>query len=215
MTDQRTRLIRVVHAKARAAGLDDDTRRAFQTAETGKASLADMTATEVRAVLTALDRKLGRGGRGALPEGPHTSKLRALWISGYWLGVVRSRDDAALAAWVCRVTGVEAARWATPAQTARCVEALKDWLARDAGVIWPARRPSAGAGEERARILEAQWRRLHGQGPDDAALEAWVEGVRRAPGYYATLPAPELDRLIRDLGRRLRSAIIETSMEKQ
>ena len=74
--------------------------------------------------------------RASLPENSHTSKLRALWISAWCLGVVRNRSDDALAAFIRRQAGIDAARWATPAQTAAAIEALKDWMERDGGVDW-------------------------------------------------------------------------------
>ena len=223
MSDDLKRTRAAIFAKCRDRGIDADTRHALQRRVTGKESLTDMTLQEMRAVYAALaGRETGRRAGGAgrakaiatrpsdLPAGPHTSKLRALWISAYWLGVVRDREDKALASWLCRQTGLDAARWATPAHTAQAIEALKDWMARDGGVDWrpyarDGKRPVANPG---GRILEALWRRLHAAGAvriaDHGALQSWVVGFRRAQDSYSTLNASTLNQLIRELGQWLR-----------
>jgi len=215
----RNRLIRRIHAQAREQGIDAGDRKALQLQTVGKASCADMTVPELRRVVAAI----GGGPRGRrldeLPEGPHTAKLRALWISAWHLGVARNRSDRALAAWIRRQTGLGAARWATPVQTAQCIEALKDWLARDAGVDWsPYAEPDRKRRHvPRARVLEALWRKLHealsrkldekgpAANPGPAALTAWVRSVRGSDTDYPFLDAGAQDALIRQLGNWLRS----------
>ena len=219
-------LRRAIFGECRRRGIDQETRHALQVRVTGKSSLTQMDEAEMRRVLRELQggqqRRPGpRGGprrdgageskpREVLPTGPHRSKLRALWICAYELGVVRDRTDAALASWLCRQTGLDAAVWATPAQTAQCIEALKDWLARDGGVDWS---PYARSGKRpvhkpRARIMEALWRRLHEAGAvriaDHGALHSWVVGFRRAQDTYSALPSTIQDQLIRELGKWLR-----------
>ncbi len=217
-----SRLRRAIFGECRRRGLDEDARHAVQVRVTGKESLKEMNEAEMRRVLAALaGRQTGRpvraGGRAkvasrpsVLPAGPHTSKLRALWISAYWLGVVTDNRDTALAAWMCRQTGMDAARWATPAQTSACIEALKDWMARDGGVDWSpyarsGKRPAPNPG---ARILEALWRKLADVGKvkiaDHGALHSWVVGFRRAQEPYSALNASTLNQLIRELGGWLR-----------
>ena len=217
--DELKRTRAAIFARCRDRGIDADTRHALQRRVTGKESLTEMSLVEMRQVLAALaGRETGRAGGRArvasrpsvLPAGPHTSKLRALWISAWWLGVVEDNRDTALAAWMRRQTGMDAARWATPAQTSACIEALKDWMARDGGVDWSpcarsGKRPAPNPG---ARILEALWRKLHAAGKvaiaDHGALHSWVVGFRRAQEPYSTLSASTLNRLIRELGTWLR-----------
>ena len=131
--------------------------------------------------------------RDRAPASPGGGKLRALWISGWHLGVVRDRTDAALAAWVRRQTGLDAAAWAAPVETARAIEALRAWLARAAGVDWRPKIVLDRGGRERevdhprARVLEAQWRILAGLGvvrvDSPSALAA-------TPGSAARTPTP-------------------------
>lgn len=243
----RAGLIAAVHARARDLGIDNETRAALQRRVTGKASCGGMTDDELRRVL----REMASHGMGGTPAGTPadavagaptsarrhsgrdmlatgtpaaramTAKLRALWLSAYWLGVTRDYTDAALISFVKRQTRLDAARFAGAAQdAARAIEGIKAWLARPAetggaGVNWS---PCAGTDgvhhrETRnpaARVLEAQWRILHRMGEinsaDTGALSAWVNCVRGIPGDYADLEYGEINRLIRDLGRRLRKA---------
>ena len=210
MSAEANRLRRAIFARCREEGLDDEARREVQRAATGKDSLTKMSLPEMSKVLQALGGRRPRAtGRSVLPDGPHTSKLRALWISAWWLGVARGIDDRALAAWICRQTGLDSARWATPVQTAMCIEALKDWMARDGGVDWRPYAVDQGRPKDRprARVMEALWRRLHEKGavriPSPDALASWVAGFRRGGGDYAMLNAGTQDQLIRELGKWL------------
>ncbi len=230
MSSTESRLRRAIFAACRQRGIDSDLRHEIQLGATGKASLTEMTMDDMRKVLDAVNgrrrrrntdtgrerppRRAGgepnrlKGPTGSLPDGPHTSKLRALWISAWWLGVVEDRSDEALGAWIRRQTGLDAARWATPVHSSACIEALKGWMARDGGVDWS---PYTGAGKPHhapgARIMEALWRRLHGAGAvkigNEDALYSWVIGFRRAPDDYTILPAKVQNQLIRELGRWL------------
>ena len=227
------RLRKAIFAACRQRGLDDDARHEIQLRVTGKASMTQMDGRDMRALLDYLNGHRKKGFRYAelppkerldaeeldrhldtapekpelLPDGPITGKLRALWISAYWLGVVRARDDHALAAWICRQTGYGAAKWMTPKDADRLVEALKGWMERDGGVDWSPY-PMAKGRPKRfpaARILEALWRKLHDAGeiPDASpeTLSAWVRGFRRAPDDYVELNHRVQNQLIRELGR--------------
>ena len=207
MSEELKRLRRAIFARCRERGIGDEARHDVQRRAVGKGSLTEMTAEEMRAVLRALGGSAP--ARSELPSGPHASKLRALWISAWYLSVVRSRSDAALCAWVCRQTGLGAARWATPAHLGAAVEALKDWMARDAGVDWsPYRVGRRRVQRPGARVLEALWRALATAGAVDsaetAALSAWVAGYRREAGEYSGLRASTLNQLVRVLGEWLR-----------
>ena len=219
-------LRRAIFGECRRRGIDQETRHALQVRVTGKSSLTEMDEAEMRRVLRELQggrqRRGPRGGarrdsagdpkpREVLPAGPHRSKLRALWICAFELGIVRDRRDEALAAWICRQTGLDAAVWATPRQTAACIEGLKDWMARE-GVDWS---PYAVSGKRpvhkpRARVMEALWRKLHEAGAvriaDHGALHSWVVGFRRSQETYSALPSTIQDQLIRELGKWLRKA---------
>jgi hypothetical protein len=168
--------------------LTEDSYRAMVTgASNGRVeSSAKMTAEERGRLLDRL-RGMGAGkkvnARRRPPAGAERQLglLRALWLSLYNLDEVRDPRDAALAAWACRQLEIDA-------------------IAR------------------RVTLISMQWHRLREAGalrlPADAdadALAAWADrnqriagGVRRAGlDLYA---ANDLDRIIRDLGRWLRTA---------
>ncbi len=217
------RLRRSIFAACKRKGIRDEERQAIQQRVTGKASLTAMDAKDMRAVLHDLNGPRVKSRKPDKPEapqsgaptdlgiGPHAGKLRALWRSGWWLGVVKDDSDAALAAWICRQTGLDAARWMTPMHGAACVEALKDWLSRDGGVDWA---PYTHLGNRKkrlvpgARVMEALWRQLHVAGAVPAGtadgLQMWVQGFRRAPEHYVTLPARTQNQLIQELGKWLK-----------
>ena len=204
--------IRAVHAACRELGLDAEDRHALQQRVVGKASLTEMTGDELSRVLDALNGPRRRRRRDDLPRAATAAKLRALWLSGYHLGVVRDRSDRALAAFVRRQTGLDAARWAHhTADAVRAIDGLKGWLARAAGVDWSPHATTGGPRDDpRARVLEAQWRRLAEIGEvriaDLAALDAYADHFANAPGRrgYLALSDGRADALIRHLGAWIR-----------
>ena len=160
----------------------------------------------------------GAAERPSLPSGPATGKLRALWNSAYDLGLIHDRSDAALDAWLRRLTGLDDDACIEAADLDRGIQALKAWLARVGGVDW---RPHVSLGQDgrvretrrpRARVLEAQWRLLHRQGRvrigSDAALGAYavrLAGLGRADSHLA-LSNAQADALIRHFGKCIRAA---------
>ena len=214
----RKRLIRFVHARARELAIDQDARRALQVRVTGRASCGDMTVAELERLAGELRRGNGanRNPRGdGLPDTAHRGKLWALWLSGWRLGVVDTPTEAALAAFIKRQTGLDAARWARDERyTAKAVEGLKAWLAREAGVDWSPYATADGDGLDnpRARVLEAQWRLLAGLGVahigDPGALASYAArhaGIGRAISH-THLEAAQAMALIERLGGRIRRA---------
>ena len=223
-----------VHARAKYLGLDEDTRRAIQRRAVGKESCAEMTAAELRRVLSHMNGG-GRPARGRSGQAPKNgapkpvrpsareldAKLLALWISGWHLGVVRDRTDAGLAAWLCRRFKVEVPSWPDFPAKARAVEGMKAWLAREAGVDWSAYVELGPKGKAReverpqARVIEAQWRILCAAGvmriDSLAALGAYAcrhAGIGRADSHLALSPAQTI-KLMRDLGAQVRRAQIK------
>lgn len=219
----RGRLIGQAHAAARDLGLDEATRRELQARVTGRGSCREMSAGELASLLDHY-RGLGWRPRGAdaprrrdrLPADPVSPKLRALWIAGWHLGVVRDRSEGALLAFVRREGRLDAARFATPAHLSRAVEALKLWLARPAaegggGVDWSPYERVAGPPlfRPRARVIEAQWRRLRDLGAEPDVPDLRLNGttaflVAVEPGVF--LSDADADALIRALGTRIRGA---------
>lgn len=158
----RAGLIGKLHVAKAQLGLDDDTYRGVLKRVTGKESSSQCSITElenVKAEFVNLGWKPAkkahpRAGNRPLADGDTAAKLRALWISGYHLGVVKDPTEAALAAFVKRVTGgrksgVDALQWLTDADARKAIEGLKAWLAREAGVEWK--------GDPRLAVVKALW----------------------------------------------------------
>jgi phage gp16-like protein len=133
--DRRQTLIRLVHVAARDLGLDSDTYRACLAEVTGgKASAGEMSAVELSKVLDHFKSKgfqvRHKKATRALDTSPQASKIRALWLLLHRLGAVRNPSEAALAAYVKRIAGVDALQWAADAKLQRLVETMKKWAMR-------------------------------------------------------------------------------------
>lgn len=195
--------IGAIHALKSRAGLDDDSYRDLLAGVTGKRSAKDLSAAEAGRVIDRLKAvsapaesgvspKRRRGApraRGALAlSGPYAGVCRALWISAWHLGIVRDRTDRAMVAFVRRQTGIDHINWMRdPADGHKVVEALKGWIAREAGVEWPTEAQARKAGMPFARarkitVIAAQARILGvqasvdiAQAPTDADLDHMMQ----------------------------------------
>lgn len=157
-----------IHAESKRLGMDDASRRDLMEAVTGKRSSRDLTPYEADRVIERL--KGLSGGRedpiktppraaSVTVSGPYAGKLRALWLSGYNLGVVSSKDDAALLAFAERQTGLSHTRFLkSPKDAAKVIDGLRAWLARDGGIQWPSDRYDYVASKK--AVVTAQLRRL-------------------------------------------------------
>lgn len=202
MSAASARQIGVIHAIAKSCGIDDGARRALMADEAGKISASLLTADEAERVierLKAVQATLKPASDRLPMDGPFAAKLRALWISGWHLGVVRDRSDRALLAFVERQTGVSHTRFLRePREAARAVEALKAWLTRDGGVHWP---PSyADAIAVKRAVVYAIATRLHAVGED-------------GPGPISHCSARQLDHAAETYGSKLRRALARAGTE--
>lgn len=190
----RSAMIRGIHAACRKLGLDDDARRDVQLGATGKTSITDMDAGELRLVLD----RLNRDTRPAADR-PHIGKVRALWWTLYWLGAVEQSDARAIDAFVRRQTGMAALRFLDHRQAHSVIDALKLWAARE-GVQWPV--PANLLGDRRA-VADAIWAKLASPRADGmVGFLAPKLGV--APEHVGRWAAYEWDAGIKMLGKLLR-----------
>ena len=226
--DPRRRLQRALMAACRKRGIDDDVRRDITEQITGKRSSKDLTLREFAQVLDRINR--GAGGNRARPDRaqeerlkpkraaraesvhPVHGKIRALWWTCYWLGLVDlpGEDDQAIDAFVRRQTGIDALRFVTHRQAPAVIEALKD-MARRAGVDAPgdAEKGRYGDNAERFMTVQALAAKL-------IELGVWTEGSDPLHRGWITLnlrhdarkwSGGDWDILIRDLGDMHRRAI--------
>ncbi|MBP1844781.1 hypothetical protein J2046_003048 [Rhizobium petrolearium] len=202
-----------IHAGCRQLGIDEDGRRALYARVARKDRLTLMSSAEKEAVVDEL-RRLGfkptskrRNGKRKL-SGRYAAKLQALWIAAWNLGLVRDREDAALEAFVRRQTGLSAERFLRfPDDAAGVIEALKSWMAREAGVEW-SRASLDWLAADGAKIAWAQWKILHPEanlvvrlGFDQVALAA----AARTDWLGAMTPQDWI-RVMNELGKRIRAA---------
>jgi len=147
-TDTRQSLVRLIHVAKRDLALDDDTYRAMLVAATGKDSSKDLSVPQLERVLAHMKKsgftvkhkaptKNARSSRHPpgtlsrpLAQDAQSTKIRALWLSLHEAGTVRDPSEAALAAYVKRITGIDALQWLSTDQASRVIETLKKWQAR-------------------------------------------------------------------------------------
>jgi phage gp16-like protein len=133
-----------IHVAKKQLRLDDDLYRAIIERVSGKfratpvSSSGLMTPRERKALLDEMRahgfRRIERPQRrddvpGAPGEG-QLGKILALWAELGVLNALNDPSEKGLRAFVKRMTGLEAARWLTAAQSNKVIEALKAWLAR-------------------------------------------------------------------------------------
>jgi len=141
-------LIRLVHVAKRDLALDDETYRAMLVAVTGEASSADLSVPQLQRVLDHMKRSgftvrhkspKDRPRDSAHPPGElsrriaqdaQSKKIRALWLSLHDMGAVRDCSEAALGAYVKRITHCDALQWLDADQASRVIETLKKWQFR-------------------------------------------------------------------------------------
>lgn len=165
--------IAAIKIAVKQLGLDEDTERDFYQLHTGKRHVREMTPGQMGLVLTELGAKGAPKSRKKL-AGEYGPKLQALWLSGWNLGLMNNRQDAALLAFVKKQTEIDHTRFLINAKdAASAVEALKKWLSRDGGVAW-AKYP-----DPKDCVIAAQIQKLISAGytPDVPAIPTWAKGM--------------------------------------
>lgn len=194
--NDRNRLLGAVHRAAKLAGLDENTYRDMLERLTGKRSAKNCSDAELSLVLNNFHVKHPRA------EHSHHTKIKALFIAAYNLGLFESGTDAALDAFVSRQTGKLRLSFVTPTEAAAAVEALKAMLARKGFIV-----PSTNDRGMTARreLLKAQWAELYriGATATDYPSALW-HYAGRVLGINCSgleqLDARQLDTVARRLG---------------
>ena len=132
--------LQAIHASRRQVHSlkEDETWRDFVEKHTGQRSTRGLTLKQYQALMEALDA-MGAGKyprRKSTITGPYAKKIQALWISCWNLGLIKSRDDAALNSFAIKQAKVDHASWIRHQDDAVAViEALKKMMERR-GVEW-------------------------------------------------------------------------------
>ncbi|SEH73112.1 Mu-like prophage protein gp16 [Rheinheimera pacifica] len=143
--EQRRTLISMIHIARTQLGMDEDSYRAnLAHYAKGKTSCSQLTVPELFTVLeafkdlgfkpTANKRLSPRTADG--PKGER-SAIRALWIFMHRAGFIEDGSEAALNAWVQRMTaaandgtGIAEVQWLRGEDAARTLNSLKRWARR-------------------------------------------------------------------------------------
>lgn len=133
-TQDRQRLIRLIHVAKRELVLDDDSYRAILQRIGKKASAADLTVPELEKVLEHMKRSgfKVRSKKGDRPQASddQSKMIRGLWLELAGMEVVRNSSEAALGAFVKRMTKVDTLQWLSTEQASQVIEHLKEWRER-------------------------------------------------------------------------------------
>ncbi|HEX5278146.1 MAG TPA: regulatory protein GemA [Fluviicoccus sp.] len=136
--DRRQQLIRLIHVGKRELSLDEETYRALvkSGSKTTHDSTSLLTAAQLELVLDAMKARgfvVKTGGKPVANtmKDPQAQKIRALWLELHTRGYVNNPGDAALHAYIKRITRVERMEWLSSAQASQAIETLKSWLDRD------------------------------------------------------------------------------------
>ncbi|MFQ5776338.1 MAG: phage protein GemA/Gp16 family protein, partial [Kiloniellaceae bacterium] len=144
--DRRRRELGLIHAGAKALGLDEPAYRAMLEHLTGKTSARDLDAAERAAVIEHLrangfraqdHKRLGNVVAKKVAElkqagaTPQQALIQSLWDELVRLGAMRYGIHARLDTFLHRMgCPVSHPRFLTPAQANKVIEALKDWRRR-------------------------------------------------------------------------------------
>ncbi|MET4199101.1 regulatory protein GemA [Bradyrhizobium sp. LA6.12] len=221
-----TSMISTIHVLKAKAKFDDDTYRDFLARRAGgKRSAKELTTSEAGRVIEDLRSVAGEAEiRGAVAglDSALGGKLRALWIAGYNLGIVRERTDRAMLAFLQRQTGVSHVRFLKDAKAASsAIEGLKSWLERDGGVEWPSHHDLEDLTEgdrviaSKRAILNAQWRKLIeigevkpvGQAVDPMEDLQFYAGRIARKNRWDAFSTRDYDDVQKALGNKLRGAL--------
>ncbi|MGO1073189.1 gp16 family protein [Lysobacter sp. CA199] len=136
----RKQLITLIHVAKRELKLDEETYRMALVTGGGHASCADMTDAGLKRALAHFRSRgfVARSGRSGddrrQANDPQSRKIRSLWLQLHAVSAVRNSSEAALGAFVKRMTGIDTLNWLNTEQASRVIEELKAWLHRTSGV---------------------------------------------------------------------------------
>lgn len=135
--DKKQQLIRLIHVAKSKLALDDDTYRAMLMRIGGKKSSAEMSVPKLLLVLEHLKESgfkvSSKTPNRPMANDPQSKMIRGLWLQLAKMGVVRNSSEAALAAFVERMTKVSALQWLSTPQASQVIEHLKEWRQRVTG----------------------------------------------------------------------------------
>ena len=127
MTTNTSGLIKAIQTGRRELGLSDEEYRALLEGVSGKASTKELNAYQLKEVL----RRMREAGFHTATE-PQLRKIRSLWFSMYDEGIVKSKTEQSISAYIRRITK-KSANACGVKDLQRVIETLKQWIDRLAG----------------------------------------------------------------------------------
>lgn len=133
--DPKPRLIQLIHVAKSQLKIDDDTYRNILKQFTQKDSTKQLTVGQLNRVIShfqSLGFKIQPKPRQqpVVARDPQSRKIRALWLQLHTDGHVNDASETALAAYVKRITAIEALSWLNDQQANKVIETLKSWQKR-------------------------------------------------------------------------------------
>lgn len=126
MTTNTGGLIKAIQTGRRRLGMDEETYRALLAdVSGGKTSSKELNSYQLKEVL----RRMREAGFGSVSDGPQMRKIKQLWLDMHKEGIVRSKSDRAVSAYIQRITkkSPEACR---VKDLQLVIETLKQWIER-------------------------------------------------------------------------------------
>ena len=217
----RNLMIKKIKTAQRHFNMDDATYRNFLFSIVKRRSCTDCSDFQLAQVINAFEKEGFRNvgnSRATRAEGKYAPVLKAVWLSGWNLGVVKNKDDAAMIAFVQRQTGVSHTRFLTDERDARkAIEGMKRWIARESSLEWPGK----GSQEAKRAVVKAQWRRLFALGEitidgDDPYSGLAEEMARILHIPVSSIDHPdireeEFDKVQVAFGKKIRSAMAKAA----
>ena len=118
-------LIKTIQTGRRKLGMDDETYRALLAdVSGGKTSSKDLNAYQLKEVL----RRMREAGFHSVTD-PQLRKIRSLWFSMYDEGIVKSKTEQSISAYIRRITKKNVNACGVK-DLQRVIETLKQWIDR-------------------------------------------------------------------------------------
>lgn len=117
-------LIKAIQTGRRKLGLTEEEYRALLEGVSGKTSTKELTAYQLKEVL----QRMRKAGFHTVAD-PQLRKIRSLWFGMYDAGIVKSKTEQAIAAYIRRITKKTVSACDVK-ELQRVIETLKQWIDR-------------------------------------------------------------------------------------
>ena len=119
-------LIKAIQTGRRKLGMTDEEYHALLEGVSGRTSSKELTAYQLKEVLR---RMREAGFRTSITTEPQLQKIRSLWFSMYNEGIVKSKTEQSISAYILRITK-KSVNACGVKDLQRVIETLKQWIDR-------------------------------------------------------------------------------------